>query len=358
MKSFRKPGDPVTETNVEYRKLQVTGGSTFIVSLPKRWIRDHGLKQSDVVGVEYMTSGELQIAPNETRSMKRRATIDLDKMPEAALYDFLIGIYVCGCDSIVVKSKAGLKTKQRRTIRNFLRDTRGMEVSVDEEKQMEIISLLNPNELPLQVSLNRMYLLVISIVQDALDVLDGEDNEVLSDLDDRERQIDARRLLVDRQVAMALQSPSIERTLGVDRFQAMEHASMARALERMGDHARSFANIILQRDALLKLKVIADPRTHLDVWMASLRTIIRNTYSKDINAIISAKQDLQEAISSLEAFEEELVLRGGEEGGSSVIHFRFSEKIRRFCAYTIDLSETLINMIMASKIKPIEEVSN
>ena len=57
------------------------------------------------------------------------------------------------------------------------------------------------------------------------------------------------------------------------------------------------------------------------------------------------------------AFEEELVLRGGEEGGSSVIHFRFSEKIRRFCAYTIDLSETLINMIMASKIKPIEEVS-
>ena len=66
--------------------------------------------------------------------------------------------------------------------------------------------------------------------------------------------------------------------------------------------------------------------------------------------------DLQEAISSLEAFEEELVTRGGKDGGSSVVHFRFSEKIRRFCAYTIDLSETLINMIMASKIKPVDEV--
>ena len=115
MKAIGEAGGTVTEANVEYRKLQVTGGSTFIVSLPKRWIRDHGLKQSDVVGVEYMTSGELQIAPNETRSLKRRATIDLEKMPEAALYDFLIGIYVCGCDSIMVKSKAGLKTKQRRT---------------------------------------------------------------------------------------------------------------------------------------------------------------------------------------------------------------------------------------------------
>ena len=57
MNAIRKAGESVSETNVEYRKLQVTGGSTFIVSLPKRWIRDHGLKQSDVVGVEYMTSG-------------------------------------------------------------------------------------------------------------------------------------------------------------------------------------------------------------------------------------------------------------------------------------------------------------
>lgn len=344
----------MSESNVEYRKLQITGGSTFIVSLPKHWIRDNGLKQSDVVGVEILPSGELQITPNETRSFKRRATLDLNRLPSEALFDFLIGMYVSGCDAITVRSKDGLSSAQRRTIRTFLRDTRGMEIADDSEQSVDIISLLNPNELPLQVSLNRMYLLVTSVVDDAIDVLDGEDPELLSDLEDRERQVDARRMLVDRQVAMALQSPSIERTLGVDRFQAMEHASMARALERMGDHARSFANIILNHRERLKPKVIQEPRQQLDVWAASLRNIIRNTYSKDVNAIIEAKRNLHNAIKALEAFEEGIVEHGDGGKGRSVLHFRFSEKIRRLCAYSIDLSETLINMLMASRVTSTE----
>ncbi|GIR07789.1 MAG: hypothetical protein CM15mP18_1180 [Methanobacteriota archaeon] len=203
--------------------------------------------------------------------MKRRATIDLDKMPEAALYDFLIGIYVCGCDSIVVKSKAGLKTKQRRTIRNFLRDTRGMEVSVDEEKQMEIISLLNPNELPLQVSLNRMYLLVISIVQDALDVLDGEDNRS-SAIRRRERQIDARRL--SSTVAMALQSPSIERPWAWTGFKPWSTPQWRGRLSEW--EPTPFLPTSSSSAALLNEGFIAAPgRTG---WDGFAPTIIRNTY--------------------------------------------------------------------------------
>jgi len=335
---------------VEYRKLQVTGGSTFIVSLPKEWIRGHGLKRSDVVGVATLPTGELQITPSRTRALPRRTVLDLDVMPEGELYDFLIGVYVAGCDGVTVRAASGITPKQRRTIRTFLRDTRGMEVADDSEKHIDIISLLNANELPLQVSLNRMYLLVASIVDDAISVLNGEDPDLLSDLEERERQIDARRLLVDRQVAIALQALSIERSLGVDRYQAMEHASMARALERMGDHARSFANIILNHGSTLNHDVIREPKDLLDVWSTSLRTVIRNTYSKDVNAIVNAKRNLQEARTALETFEEGIVEQEGEGTGSSVFHFRFSEKIRRLCAYTIDLSETLINMVMAGRL--------
>ncbi len=58
-----------TENSLEYRKLQVTGGSTYIVSLPRKWIKDHGLTQSDVVGVEYLGTGEIQITPNEIKKL-------------------------------------------------------------------------------------------------------------------------------------------------------------------------------------------------------------------------------------------------------------------------------------------------
>ena len=39
------------EQGQETRKLQYTGGSSYIVSLPKKWIQDLGLKQGDHVHI-------------------------------------------------------------------------------------------------------------------------------------------------------------------------------------------------------------------------------------------------------------------------------------------------------------------
>ena len=37
--------------DLELRKLQMTGGASYTVSLPKDWIRAQGLKMGDVVAV-------------------------------------------------------------------------------------------------------------------------------------------------------------------------------------------------------------------------------------------------------------------------------------------------------------------
>ena len=47
----------------ELRKLQFTGKSSFIVSLPNEWIRDHGLKQGDQVAGGRNGSSILEIKP-------------------------------------------------------------------------------------------------------------------------------------------------------------------------------------------------------------------------------------------------------------------------------------------------------
>ena len=46
-----------------FRKLQVTGGSTVIVSLPKSWVDQHNLTKGDVVNLNEMQSGDLKISP-------------------------------------------------------------------------------------------------------------------------------------------------------------------------------------------------------------------------------------------------------------------------------------------------------
>ena len=61
----------------ETRKLQYTGRSSYIVSLPKKWIQDLGLKQGDHVVILRQGNSTLQIAPASKRLIKeqKEATI-------------------------------------------------------------------------------------------------------------------------------------------------------------------------------------------------------------------------------------------------------------------------------------------
>src|SRR5919205_836209 len=65
----------------ETRKLQYTGGSSYIVSLPKKWIQDLGLKQGDHVVILRQSNSTLQIAPASQRLAKeqKEATIEVAK---------------------------------------------------------------------------------------------------------------------------------------------------------------------------------------------------------------------------------------------------------------------------------------
>jgi hypothetical protein len=49
--------------NEETRKIQFTGKSSYIVSLPKEWVIDMGLKQGDQVAVVRQGVSNLQIVP-------------------------------------------------------------------------------------------------------------------------------------------------------------------------------------------------------------------------------------------------------------------------------------------------------
>ena len=262
----------------EFRKLQVTGGSTIIVSLPKEWVKSNDLKKGDVVSLEELASGDLRLSPLQGPAMKQSITIDCCTF-ETGLIDLMIGAYLSGADIIKVTCEGSISRKTRANVRDFLRDTRGMEIEHDDEKEIRIVSILNPSELKLQVSINRMYLLIASLVNDSLDVISGEDLELLSDIEDRERQIDARRLLLERQVAASLQLSSVEKKLAVDRFTAMEHANIARVLERMGDHATRLAMLVRENSSSIKIKTTELPLNAIPLWAKELKTIVHNMYT-------------------------------------------------------------------------------
>ncbi len=70
------------EESKEQRKLQITGGSTYILSLPKDWVTKNDLKKGSLMALEEEADGSLSITPSKLEKKEKAAR------KEAEHYDF------------------------------------------------------------------------------------------------------------------------------------------------------------------------------------------------------------------------------------------------------------------------------
>tara|TARA_B100000287_G_scaffold103261_1_gene95498 strand:- start:507 stop:1391 length:885 start_codon:yes stop_codon:yes gene_type:complete len=286
----------------------------------------------------------------ESEERKTEIEINLGGLPIGALYDHLMGAYISGVQEIVIKSKTNLTRKTRNEIRRFLRSTRGFEIGEEDDSSARLISLLNAGELPLSASLNRMYLLLSSLVRDIIESLQGADSELISDHDEREREVDGLQYLIERQVGSMLSSSQIVKSLGISRKQGVEYANLARSLERMMDHADQIAKLTIDSESIPKLSAQKMPLSALPIWLDSIKTLMINLRERDTHQIENARNSLKTAQLELEKHEESL-WSGRRKAAPLLFEDRLSESIRRLCAYARDFGEILLNMLAYDSIR-------
>ena len=68
----------------DVRKLQLTGGATYTLSLPKGWVTSHGLESRDGVQIDWRPSGALRLTPLDTIEDTKRITLSTSSIPEGA----------------------------------------------------------------------------------------------------------------------------------------------------------------------------------------------------------------------------------------------------------------------------------
>jgi len=293
----------------------------------------------------------LMLSPLDDSSERRtEVAIQIDLLPEGALYDHLMGAYISGVQEILVLSESPLGRKTRGVVRRFLRSTRGFEIGDQDDVSARLISLLNAGELSLNASLNRMYLLLSSLVRDILEVLRGGDGEMISDHEEREREVDGLQYLIERQVGSMLSSSQIAKSLGLSRKQGVEHANLARSLERMMDHANQMAKLTLEAESTPKLSLEEMPLSVLPIWLDSIKTLMINLRERDAHQIEAARNSLKAAQLELEKHEEGL-WSGKRKAAPLLFEDRISESTRRLCAYARDFGEILLNMLAYDSIR-------
>ena len=259
------------------------------------------------------------------------------------IFDHLVSAYLSGADKITIDTKKEFSRKQSKIFRNFVKSTRGLEIISDQENKLEMISLLNPAEMPLYSSINRMYLLISRQVRDFSDVIIGGDSEILEDSAERENEVDALRLLLERQVGQILESASIEDSLGTSRWEASELCKLVRTLERMGDHSFALCDLANSYKVPSTISMTSLPFSVIPIWQMSIKLLISNLRKRKISEIHSAKSQLISAQQDLLQYEEEL--RSSDIDLQDALFMdRVSESLRRICAYSINMGEILMNI--------------
>ena len=228
---------------MEMRKVQVTGGSTYIVSLPKKWVKEVGLNPNDTVAILPQADGTLVLTPRLSAGEElRQKTFELREEPdERELLRNLIGAYVTGYDIIEVHQSPRMSTEVRNTVRKFTQLVIGPEIIDEDIDDIRTRDLLSPSDMPFRTSVQRMYRICSAMHREAAMAVSELNLDLANDVIMRDTEVDRLDWLVARQYNLLIREVELVERIGTSREHAVNFMLIARILERIGDHSSRIA---------------------------------------------------------------------------------------------------------------------
>jgi phosphate uptake regulator len=232
---------------METRKVQVTGGSTFTVSLPKDWATENGVSGGSVV--EFHPEEDALLLTPRREEEKVEGTLDISGLEERDLMRAVVTMYVSGFDIITLESSR-VTAAQRRTIRDAVQSLVGLEVIGETSERVRLQDLLDSSELSLHNAITRMRLVSVTMLQDAVAALVENDADLAADVIQRDDDVDRLWSMVSRVFRSVLRDPAAAADVGLDRETCFDYHSSARQLERVADHATKIATHAQELDEI------------------------------------------------------------------------------------------------------------
>jgi phosphate uptake regulator len=331
---------------MEIRRVQVTGGSSYSITLPKEWIKSLNIKKNDPLGIHLQSDGTLLITPKMTQEQHQKMKeFDVSRISKPTyLLQLLIGAYIAGYTSIKITSPSRMSTAVRNVIRSFTQLAIGPEIIEETETTIILKDLHNLTEMPFDKTIKRMHIIVKGMHEDMMRILKTGDNTLVEDIFSRDNDVDRLHWLVARQYNILLQTTSLAEKMNTTIGMASTYYLISRIIERIGDHVVRIAQntpalIHNSLDRKIIEKILIASTLSLDIFNKSISAF----FKKDIKA----SNETFEALIKLETLCEEMNTLALQQKGIVAISIGYIiESIRRIGEYAEDISENVINYLV------------
>ncbi len=286
---------------METRKVQISGGSTFIVSLPKKWAEKNGITPGSPLNIIEDRNGHLIMSPKELtfkETISGEIKLTGKEGPEG-LMRRLVGSYVSGVNNLIIFSKGAMTHQQVRTVREFTRLVMGVEIVEERKDMMKLQDLIDPADFSVKTGLKRMAYITERMVEDVLRAMEDLDHITLEDVVMRDIEVDRINWLIHKEYNLLYKSPKFAERSQVTFEDALNFMLTSRIVERVADHAVAIAGYLMKlhdiEDRDLLMKIIEKGHLARSVFSDSVSSL----YSQDLikaDKVVDRSREIKEEL--------------------------------------------------------------
>jgi phosphate uptake regulator len=336
----------------EQRKLQVTGGSTFILSLPKEWATKNELKRGSSMIVREEEDGSLSIAPASFPKKEKHdeayIKASINDNPDAVMRT-AISAYLSGYNVLHIRAQGQklLSSKLRNHLKNFARHYLvGTEIVIDTPTELTLQVLLNYPELTVQNALSRMSIIASSMHKEAITALKKLDYQSAKSVIETDREVNRFSLYIVRLLKLAVSNQRIVKDIGLtNQKECLGYRLIAKAVERTADHATKIAENTLLLKEPVNEEILEKISQLSSLAISMFETSMEALFKHDFNLA----ETVIEKLSQVHKLEKETVLYSHNAKIEEIVSLRLLiESVRRTAEYATDISEIVLNLNVES----------
>lgn len=306
----------------ESRKIYLSGGNSYVITLPKRWVENNGLKSGDYVTVE--DHGEyLVVKAKEIKRVKRVVNIDAKSLTHDSLIRRIVAHYLAGYDTIRVRI---YNEEHRRAISLASDMLVGAEVIEDLGREI-VVEIFVDHRFSLEHIIEKIGRMCVTMISDFKQLLKSLDGYIYSSIVMRENEIDRLHFL-----ALRLLKSEINK----NPKDLLEFRTVVRALERIGDHCAKMS------ESLVKLKM---PVPKIVELVDTVEDVLKLTLKAFLKKSTEVAEKVIEEVERFYSIEERFSSIVFEFSGDKSANLRILlDSLSRIAGYCSDIAESVINM--------------
>ena len=256
------------------RKIQLTGGTTYTVSLPKPWAKARGVDVGDHLRL-HPRGDRLLVTPAETGSSGEVVTVSAARYEPEQIRQIVVAAYVAGATTVRIEGSPDRSVSE--AVRDAASGLVGVEVATESDSEVVVRTMLDVADLSPTQTLAQLESVTLSIHEAAIDAALSADGEAGRRVAARDDSVDRLFGLVAREFQRSLVDVTGDRA--GDGLTTFDQYTVARQLERIGDHAEKIAGIAER----IENEPPADLAAELTELAADARRVVRRALSETMN---------------------------------------------------------------------------